>query len=302
MHEQAAKQLSEDTTLQALLGDIRRRHGETLAAVLVYGSWLRGARDTVLDFYALVDTYQSLDTRWQGLMCRLLPPNVYQIHQQIGDREVRAKYALLTLKRFHRAVLHDFHSYFWARFAQPCAIVYTRDASVEAGLLEAFSLAAANFVRHVVPTLPGHFSSEALWVQGLGLTYHCELRTESGQRPATIYASNSAYYDRVTRTLAAQGMTRMAATEEGEYRNLSSVSARAFARAAWRLRSLQGKVLSLLRLLKAAYTFNDGLDYLLWKIKRHSGVYIEPTARQRKHPLIFAWPLLWRLYRQGAFR
>jgi hypothetical protein len=65
---------------------------------------------------------------------------------------------------------------------------------------------------------------------------------------------------------------------------------------------LQGKVLSFLRLCKAAITFSGGLDYLLWKIKRHSGVYIEPTRVQRKYPLVFIWPLLWRLYRQGAFR
>ena len=65
---------------------------------------------------------------------------------------------------------------------------------------------------------------------------------------------------------------------------------------------LHGKVLSTLRIIKAALTFDGALDYLLWKIKRHSGVYIEPTERQRRFPLVFAWPLLWRLYRRGAFR
>jgi hypothetical protein len=61
-------------------------------------------------------------------------------------------------------------------------------------------------------------------------------------------------------------------------------------------------VLSSLRILKAALTFDGALDYLLWKIKRHSGVYIEPTALQSRYPLIFAWPLLFRLWRKGAFR
>jgi hypothetical protein len=57
-----------------------------------------------------------------------------------------------------------------------------------------------------------------------------------------------------------------------------------------------------LRLVKAAGTFDDPLDYLLWKIERHSGIYIAPSERQRRYPLIFAWGLLWRLYRRGAFR
>jgi len=302
MRKQAATQLSEDAGLKALLGEIRQRHGNALLAVLVYGSWLRGSRDTMLDFYVLVDHYRDLDSRWQGWLCRLLPPNVYQIHQQQLGQDIRAKYALLTLKRFHHAMLHDFHSYFWARFAQPCAVVYTRDADVEASLEEAFSLAAANFVGHVLPTLPRHFGSEELWIRGLGLTYRCELRTESGQRPASIYASNPGYYDGISRALAAQGRAKFTVAADGGYRNLCGPAARALAGPVWWLRRLQGKILSVLRLLKAAFTFNDALDYLLWKIKRHSGHYIEPTARQRRHPLIFAWPLLWRLYRRGAFR
>jgi hypothetical protein len=68
------------------------------------------------------------------------------------------------------------------------------------------------------------------------------------------------------------------------------------------VRRIQGKLLSALRLFKAAFTFNQPLEYLLWKIERHSGLYIEPTRRQIRHPLIFAWPLLWKLYQQGAFR
>ena len=33
-----------------------------------------------------------------------------------------------------------------------------------------------------------------------------------------------------------------------------------------------------------------------------AGQRIEPTERQRRYPLLFAWPLLWQLYRRGAFR
>jgi hypothetical protein len=70
----------------------------------------------------------------------------------------------------------------------------------------------------------------------------------------------------------------------------------------WWFRRVQGKILSTLRLLKAAATFDDALDYLLWKIQRHSGVFIEPSRLQRRYPVIFAWPLLFRLWRKGAFR
>ena len=73
-------------------------------------------------------------------------------------------------------------------------------------------------------------------------------------------------------------------------------------RVQWWLRRVLGKILSVKRLFKAAFTFNEPLQYLLWKIERHSGHYIEPSPLQLKHPLLFSWPLLWKLYRLGAFR
>jgi hypothetical protein len=42
--------------------------------------------------------------------------------------------------------------------------------------------------------------------------------------------------------------------------------------------------------------------YILWKIERHSGVKATATPWQRRHPLLAAPGLAWRLYRRGAFR
>lgn len=296
-----------DSSIQPLIEEIRHKHGEALLAILVYGSWLRGKRDTMLDFYVLVENYKTLDSAWQGWLCRLLPPNVYHIHHEQGEvesagRELRAKYALLTLKRFRRAMQHDFHSYFWARFAQPCEVLYARDEATRAGLNEAISNAINTFLRRVVPAMGDSFSSEELWTRGLALTYQCELRTESSNRGESIYEFDPGYYDAVTSTFAQENASLSKSEHEPVYYNHSSGLSRKLSSPSWWLRRMQGKVLSALRLLKAAFTFNEPLEYLLWKIERHSGIYIEPTARQLKHPLLFAWPLLWKLYRQGAFR
>lgn len=296
-----------DSSIQPLIEEIRHKHGEALLAILVYGSWLRGKRDTMLDFYVLVDNYKTLDSAWQGWLCRLLPPNVYQIHHKQGevesaDRELRAKYALLTLKRFRRAMQHDFHSYFWARFAQPCEVLYARDEATRAGLNEAIKNATSTFLRRVVPAMGERFSSEELWTRGLALTYQCELRTESSNRGESIYEFDPGYYDAVTSTFAQENASLSKAEHDRMYYNHSSGLSRKLSSLSWWLRRVQGKMLSALRLVKAAFTFNEPLEYLLWKIERHSGIYIEPTARQLKHPLLFAWPLLWKLYRRGAFR
>ena len=297
----------QDSSIQPLLDEIRQKHGEALLAILVYGSWLRGKRDTMLDFYVLVEDYHTLDSSWQGWMCRLLPPNVYHIHHKSDkpDRkssDLRAKYALLTLSRFHKAMQHDFHSYFWARFAQPCEVLYVRDEASRAVLTEALKTAATTFVRRVLPAMGDSFSSAELWTRGLALTYQCELRTESSNRGESIYEFDPAYYDGVTSTFALEKASSSSSGAETLYCNPSSGFSRKLSAFTWWLRRVQGKLLSALRLVKAAFTFNEPLEYLLWKIERHSGLYIEPTQRQLKHPLIFAWPLLWKLYRQGAFR
>jgi len=298
----------QDESLELLLEEIRQKHGSALLAILVYGSWLRGKRDTMLDFYVLVEDYHTLDSAWQGWMCRLLPPNVYHIHHKTNDpeatagQELRAKYALLTLDRFRHAMKNDFHSYFWARFAQPCKILYARDDATQAELADAFKSASTTFVRRVIPAMGDRFSSGELWTHGLSLTYQCELRTESGNRGESIYDYNPAYYDGITNSIARETTLFSASESENMYCNQSSSTARRISALSWWLRRMQGKLLSALRLFKAVFTFNDALEYLLWKIERHTGVYIKPSQRQLKYPLIFSWPLLWKLYRKGAFR
>ena len=65
---------------------------------------------------------------------------------------------------------------------------------------------------------------------------------------------------------------------------------------------VQGKLLSILRLTKALFTFEGGLDYIAWKLERHSGQPIEIPPRVRRWPLVFVWGFMWKLYRRGVFR
>lgn len=290
-----------DPQRDALLGGIREHYGSNLAAVLIYGSYLRGKRDTLLDFYVLLDSYRLWRPRWQAALAWLLSPNVYQAVAGKPPDEVRAKYAVMTLGRFARAVRHDFHPYFWARFAQPCGLLYCRDERVRRRVAAALADAGRHFVRRVVPRLGRIFDAAGLAVGGFRLTYACELRTEGAGRAEALYAHGSDHFEELVRALAGQGLGYVAAGS-GRYRNRTPMLRCRLAAAGWLLRRAWGKPKSLLRLLKAALTFDGGFDYLLWKIRRHSGQYIEPTERQRRHPLLFGWPLLWRLYRRGAFR
>jgi hypothetical protein len=88
----------------------------------------------------------------------------------------------------------------------------------------------------------------------------------------------------------------------GGYKNPAERRDRRWSALAWALRRLQGKALSVLRLLKASFTFDGGLPYLAWKIERHSGVALEITPFMRRFPRLGAIGAFWRTWRRGGFR
>ncbi len=295
----------DDPAVMRLVAELRRRYGTDLAAVLLYGSYLRGKRDTLLDFYVLLHDTACLP-RGQAVGNRWLPPNVYHLALP-ADRDgeaLRAKYATLTLNQFQRS-MGRFHSYFWSRFTQPTGLAAADSEQTVERLVDALGHAVHSFVGATVPVLPEPFCSAELWCRGLRLTYACELRSEDPAGVAALYEHNADHFDDLLEAYAACPAAAVTRTADGRYAARAAdliTPAPGGSRPAWAVRRVQGKALSVLRLVKAAGTFEDPLDYLLWKIRRHSGVYIEPTERQRRYPLIFAWGLLWRLYRSGGFR
>ena len=70
----------------------------------------------------------------------------------------------------------------------------------------------------------------------------------------------------------------------------------------WARRRFEGKLLSVARLAKAAFTYSGGIDYLAWKINRHAGTQIEIKPWQRKWPLLAALVLAPKLLAKGAVR
>ncbi|HHH35444.1 MAG TPA: hypothetical protein ENK48_01280 [Gammaproteobacteria bacterium] len=290
--------------LEALCQQLGARHGKALRAVLYYGSCLRGGDpfDGLVDLYVVVDGYRQAGAgRGAALLNRLLPPNVFYMETSLPEGVVRCKYALMALDHLAACVgPRCFHSYFWARLAQPMGLLHPRDPATAQAIHALQAGAVLTFTRRVLPLLPEVFTTADLWRQGLRLTYGAELRVEGGGRADEIFRRHEAYCQAVTpHALRALGAEPV---ERGHWRNPASGGTRRRARMGWGVRTAQGKLLSVLRLLKAFFTFEGGLDYLAWKLERHSGVPVEITPRLRRWPLIFIWGLMWRLYRQGVFR
>ena len=294
----------------AAIADLARaRYGQNACAVLFYGSCLRRGYkdDDVVDLYLIIDRYgRGPVSRLTALLNWLLPPNVVYLETDVGGGTVRAKCAIISLGDFERGVSGRwFHSYMWARFAQPCRLAYVRNDDLTERILGALEGAAETMVREVCPLMTGPFDSATLWRRALEETYRAELRAERPARASEMVGHDLRRYAKISALLREAGaLERFSGNSSSslQFRPCPSILQRLTARFKWFLRRIAGKVLSVLRLMKAAFTFDDGAVYILWKIERHSGVSVDLSDWQRRHPILASTTLFWRLYRKGAFK
>ncbi len=286
--------------------EIARSHPDCAVAVLHYGSCLRRGDDSggIIDLYLLVDSYRHCyDRLVPRLLNRALPPNVFYREAQFQGRRVRTKYAIMTLAQFRDHVGGGaFTASLWARFAQPTALTWARDDAVAAAIDDCLAAAVQTFLGESLGLMDAPFTPGQWWRTGLQASYGAELRPERADTAAaSLVAAEPERYEAVTRAALA-GLPVGCDNNGGLLRSALRARARQRARRRWAARRVAGKALNLLRLIKALFTFDGGVDYALWKIERHSGVRVEPTALLRRYPLLGMWGMAWRLYRRGAFR
>lgn len=297
------------TGIEALRAEIMARHGQATVAVLFYGSCFRkgDAFDGLVDLYVLVDNYRSAyRRRLHAVFNKLLPPNVYYLEVSYNGKTLRAKYTVISVADFQRGTSPDwFHSYIWGRFAQPTGILYVRNDRAAEVVHAALAQSVVTFMTRALPLVPEQFDARDVWHLGLLYSYRSELRAERPEKLVRLFDAAPQHYEQMT--AAALGLIpyqidRLTDAEPLRYQANISPRKRLGNRWAWRLRFVQGKILSVLRLLKALFTFKGGIDYVLWKIERHSGVAIEIAPRLRRLPVVGIFVIFWKLYRRGAFR
>jgi hypothetical protein len=301
----AQNQQPQQPELEALSASLRQRYGDTVVGLLYYGSCLRGGdpRDGLVDLYVVVDSYRAAHRSLLSAgFNQLLPPNVYYLEAPVEGEPVRAKYAVVSLAQLRRGCSTAwFQTYLWGRFAQPTGLLYARDAAAAAAIQRCLASAVLTFLSRTIPALPARLDALALWEQGLALSYRTELRAEKKGRGKQIVGFYQDYYQSVTATALLALPFPASKLGAHQYQFDATPRSRRIAPLSWALRRIQGKLLSIARLVKAVFTFAGGVDYIVWKLERHSGQRIEVDDKVRRHPLIHGWGLMWRLYRRGVF-
>ncbi|HEY0026475.1 MAG TPA: hypothetical protein VGC35_01260 [Allosphingosinicella sp.] len=282
-----------DPRVSAMAAAIAALYPAAARAVLFYGSCLRERQldGLMLDFYLIVSDYSAAYGKsWMASANRLIPPNVFPFEHN----GLVAKYAVLSEADFHRLNGPEPLSVsVWARFAQPSRLVWSAAPDATAAAIAAVARATPTALGAARP-LFGDGELLDLWRLAFRLTYSAELRSESKARPDSVVEADPERY----RIFGGAGLAAAGISLDRPV----PLAERKGAERLWARRRRAGKALTIVRLAKASGTYAGGIDYLAWKINRHSGAGIEIKPWQRRWPLLAAFTLLPKLFRRGAIR
>jgi hypothetical protein len=301
---QSSRAVSADISMltEALIS----RFGASLDGVILYGSCLHSCDvdEGIVDLSVLVDDYRNAYAeRHLALLNAWLAPNVFYLEVSNQEKTLRAKYAVISTADFEQGAQNWFHSYIWARFAQPSRLLYARNEICRQRVYTALAHAVVKFLQSTVVTMGScEANAEEIWTNSLMLTYAAELRAEQKTRARYLAQKNLGDYSQLTKAVAPIMASTIVAQPNGQYQCLANDAARRRALRHWNLRRWQGRVLSILRLTKATITFRDCLDYAAWKIERHTNVRVEITPVLRRHPVLWGFKTMWQLIRRGVLR
>lgn len=288
--------------VQEFAAHIAAQYPTAARAVLFYGSCLRSAQleGQMLDFYLIVSDYQAAYGKgWLAKWNRRLPPNVFPFQYE----GLMAKVAVLSESDFHDLNRPAASAVsVWARFAQPSRLVWAADDAARAAAALAISGAAPTLLNAALAFVEREVDVLDLWQSGFRMTYDAELRAERNDRPASVVDFDPERYNRF-------GHAALMHTAIGNEMRADKVhmlpdpQGRIMQeRRRWPALRRRGKLLTVARLGKAAFTYAGGIDYLAWKINRHAGTQIEIKPWQRKWPLVAALFLVPKLLAKGAVR
>jgi len=281
--------------------------GEAVRAVVFFGSRKTQARPDAYSAYdlfvvvsAYVPFYRSLRQagrlrRRPSLAAALnawLPPNQVSVPVTLaGGTPVLAKCAVVSEAALARGTSAARKDHFMAgRLFQPTEVVFVAEEAAELSTLDALVSAHALTYEWGRAWLPARFDVADYCRTLLRVSYAGEIRPEPEGRADALWRAQEQYLRPVYAVLLAELAARGDLLEGPAGTFALARPASAGERLRSRLYFQWSLVRATVRWAKYIVTFEDWLEFLLRKARRHSGQPIELTERERRLPLIFLWP------------
>ena len=294
---------------------VAEKGGAAVRAVIFFGSRKTQARPdaySAWDFFVLVSGYREFyrHLHASGALRRspalvsglnaVMPPNslALRVPDTLGGAPLLIKCAVVSLADFRRdtSLRHRDH-FLLGRLFQPAEVLYAADASAAEEALDGLARAATLSYTWVRPWLPPRFDVGEYCRTLLRVSFAAEIRPEpEGRAEALWQAQQEAQRPVYSALLAALRRTgELEEPEPGRFAPARPVAAgERLRRAAYFRWSL---LRATARWAKYVVTFEDWLEFILRKARRHTGEDIVLTPRERRHPLVFLWPRVFRYLR-----
>ena len=285
--------------------------GTQVRAVLLYGSHQIGAapdrysaHDLVVVVEEYVGTYRKLrergfthrPPRLMASLAWLLPPNVIAYAPEGEDGPI-AKCLIISARDFERELSARSRDHFLiSRMIQDVGVLHVRDAAAQQWLDDCLAAARWTVLDWAAPYVAAPFTAETLTREMIAICYRSEIRPESGSRAGSVFEAQRAYLVETYEKLLSDASSEGLVVREGHgYRCARRPGPMT------RLRRFAyfnfSKVRVTARWLKHVLTFENWLPYLVRKVERRTGMRVELTALERRLPLFFIWPRVFRVLR-----
>jgi hypothetical protein len=309
--------------------EIVREAQETLVAVIHFGSHVSGASPSTrsaFDLLAIVSSYKEFYRRVHkeigsvlsagslAALNRVLAPNI--VHWRQAGVPARsggafsgpdppaasgrsAKLFVVSESDLARALRGGGDHFLRGRLTQRVQIVYAIAPEAErrvASLLDENRRAALSWV---LPFLEGSFDTLTFCSRMLEISYRGEIRPESSGRIGEVLDAQREFF-RATYQPLLEAAVLAGRLEKGSdgyracpapriTRSLQMLQVRSY--------FLVSKARATLRWLKYLVTFEGWAPYVVAKIERRKGISVEISEHERRWPLVFLWPKLFRVMR-----
>jgi hypothetical protein len=303
-----------DEALEEAVGRIVRAARGTLDGLVFFGSRRTGAARanvwSAYDVFVIVPRYRpfyealrhaGLSGKGPSFLAALscwLPPTQYSI--RFDDLPVHLKTAVIRTDTFHRETSPRRVDHFCiGRLFQPSRILYARDEAVRAALVDDLVSAHAATWPWSRPWLPSAFDADGYGANTLEVSMSWEVRPEPPGRARALWQAQRAEQEPVFRALLEDLASRTELSPLGGHSGKWRATRPARTWERWRLEMYFRRSIlrATTRWLKHVLSFEGWLEYILRKAQRHGGEPINLTERERRWPLIFLWPRVFRYLR-----